>query len=129
MPQPWPAALPRAWPREGRGGRALARAGAQHDLHPPSSRHLTWRRRRAAHPGHFARRHTIGRLLDRAARPHSGPAARRRRTATYRSSALLIDLGGGMPLAIRHENVAALTTDPRTRQLETETLELRGITS
>ena len=54
--------------------------------------------------------------------PHAG-------FARYRPLAALIDLGGGMPLAIRHENVAALTTDPRTRQLETEMLELRGITS
>src|SRR3712207_4875516 len=36
MPQPWPAALPRAWPREGQGGRALARAGAQHDPSAPA---------------------------------------------------------------------------------------------
>jgi hypothetical protein len=53
--------------------------------------------------------------------PHAG-------FARYRPLAALIDLGGDMPLAIRAADVDALTTDPRTRQLETEALERRDIT-
>lgn len=49
--------------------------------------------------------------------------------AKYRPVAGLIDFGGGMPFVTRHADVAALMTDPRTRQIETEGLEAAGLTS
>lgn len=49
--------------------------------------------------------------------------------AKYRPLAGLIDFGAGMPVATRYADVQGLMTDPNTRQLETEVLELRGITS
>ena len=54
--------------------------------------------------------------------PHAG-------FAKYRPQAGLIDLGMGMPMVIRHRDVEALFTDPRTRQMETEPLDMRGVTS
>ncbi len=54
--------------------------------------------------------------------PHRGFAA-------YRPRAGVIDLGWLVPYVIRHADVTGLMTDPRTRQLETEGLTLRGITS
>ncbi len=47
----------------------------------------------------------------------------------YRPIAGLIDIGGGMPIVTRHADVERLMTDERTRQIETESLEMRGITS
>jgi cytochrome P450 family 103 len=54
--------------------------------------------------------------------PHAG-------FAKYRPLAGVIEFGGGLPVVTRHRDVAALMTDPRTRQIETEPLALRGITS
>ena len=41
----------------------------------------------------------------------------------------LIRIGPSMPIATRHADVEAMATDPRTRQVETEMLEMSGITS
>ena len=54
--------------------------------------------------------------------PHAG-------FARYRPQAGVIRIGPGMPMATRHADVEALTTDPRTRQVETEMLEMAGITT
>ncbi|RMF36622.1 MAG: cytochrome P450 [Alphaproteobacteria bacterium] len=54
--------------------------------------------------------------------PHAGYARCRPLTP-------LIEFGDGLPYAIRHADVMALMTDPRTRQMETEGLLLRGIGS
>lgn len=51
--------------------------------------------------------------------PHAG-------FATYRPLSAVIDVGYG-PVVTRHQDVAALLADPRTRQIETESLELHGI--
>ena len=49
--------------------------------------------------------------------------------AKYRPLAGLLDFGMGLPVVTRYADVEALMTDPRTRQMETEVLEVRGITS
>ncbi len=49
--------------------------------------------------------------------------------AKYRPIAGVIDLGGGTAIVTRHGDVVSLMTDPRTRQMETETLEMQGITA
>jgi len=49
--------------------------------------------------------------------------------AKYRPRAAVISFGAGFPVVIRHGDVTGLMTDPRTRQLETEGLAMRGITS
>jgi hypothetical protein len=54
--------------------------------------------------------------------PHAG-------FARYRPLAGIIDLGGAMPFVTRLADVTALIVDPRTRQIETEPLTARGITS
>jgi cytochrome P450 len=54
--------------------------------------------------------------------PHAG-------YARYRPETAIIDLGGGLPVVIRHADCAAMMTDPRTRQAQTEVLEQRGIRS
>lgn len=54
--------------------------------------------------------------------PHAGFRRARERTP-------LFQLDGGLLFATRYRDVSALLTDPRTRQPETEALELRGITS
>ncbi len=48
--------------------------------------------------------------------------------ARYRPRTAMIDIGGVLPVVIRHADCAAMMTDPRTRQAETEVLEQRGIT-
>ncbi len=53
--------------------------------------------------------------------PHAG-------FAKYRARSALINLGGHLPLAIRHGDVTRLMTDARTCQMETEPLTMRGIT-
>lgn len=53
--------------------------------------------------------------------PHAG-------FAEIRPQAGVVALAG-LPLVTRHADVSALMTDPRTRQVETETLEMRGIRS
>lgn len=52
--------------------------------------------------------------------PHAG-------FARYRPRAGLISFETGVPVAIRYADVVALVSDPRTRQLETDSLERRGI--
>jgi cytochrome P450 len=54
--------------------------------------------------------------------PHAG-------FAKCRPIAGVIDVGTSTPIITRHADVSNLMTDPRTRQLETEALELKGITS
>lgn len=54
--------------------------------------------------------------------PHAG-------FATYRRRAGLLHIGTPVPVVTRYADVAALMTDPRTRQSETEPLELQGVTS
>lgn len=54
--------------------------------------------------------------------PHAGFRRHRERSP-------LIQFEGGLLYATRYADVAALLTDPRTRQPETEALDLRGITS
>ncbi|MEO4041379.1 cytochrome P450 [Hoeflea sp. CAU 1731] len=54
--------------------------------------------------------------------PHQG-------YALYRPQTAVIDFGDGVASAIRHDDVVAMMTDPRTRQLETEALAFRGISS
>jgi len=54
--------------------------------------------------------------------PHAG-------FAKYRPLAALIDFGEGTPFVTRHGDVVSLMTDPRTRQMETEPLHMRGITA
>lgn len=54
--------------------------------------------------------------------PHAG-------FAKYRPRAGIIDVGTGMPIVTRHADVFSLMTDPRTRQMETEALAMRGIAS
>lgn len=54
--------------------------------------------------------------------PHAG-------FARYRPLAGLIDLGEGFPVVTRHADVLRLITDPRTRQVETEPLTSRGIST
>lgn len=49
--------------------------------------------------------------------------------ARLRPQAGLLDMAGGYLMAIRHHDVERLMTDPATRQIETEPLELRGVTS
>ena len=49
--------------------------------------------------------------------------------AKYRALSGLIDFGNGMPVVTRHEDAQRLLADPRTRQVETEALEIRGIRS
>ncbi len=49
--------------------------------------------------------------------------------AQYRPLSGLIRIGPSMPIATRHADVEAMATDPRTRQVETEMLEMSGITS
>lgn len=53
--------------------------------------------------------------------PHAG-------FARVRPLSGLLDMDGAFPLAPRHADVERLMTDPRTRQIETEPLTLRGIT-
>lgn len=45
----------------------------------------------------------------------------------YRPLSGVIDIGSQIPLIIRYRDVEALLTDPRTRQVETELLDMRGI--
>ena len=54
--------------------------------------------------------------------PHAG-------FAKYRPLAGLIDIGTGIYVVTRYADVERLLTDERTRQMETEALTLRGITS
>jgi cytochrome P450 len=54
--------------------------------------------------------------------PHAGFARLRPVTPA-------ITFGDGVPQLIRYADVAALITDPRTRQIETEPLTVRGVTS
>lgn len=49
--------------------------------------------------------------------------------ARYRPVSGVIDLGGGMAVITRHADVVSLMTDPRTRQIETEAVEMQGITA
>ena len=49
--------------------------------------------------------------------------------ARYRPLSGVIRIGSSMPIATRHADVEAMATDPRTRQVETEMLEMIGITS
>ena len=52
--------------------------------------------------------------------PHAGFAA-------HRPKSPVLDFGSGMLLVTRYADVEALMVDPRTRQMETEPLELQGI--
>lgn len=54
--------------------------------------------------------------------PHAG-------YAKHRPVAGIIDLGIGLPIVTRYDDVVSLMTDERTRQLETEALQMRGISS
>jgi hypothetical protein len=54
--------------------------------------------------------------------PHAG-------FAKYRRRAGLLHIGSPVPVVTRYADVTALMSDPRTRQSETEPLELRGVTS
>ncbi len=49
--------------------------------------------------------------------------------ARLRPLASVVDFGRDVPQAIRHKDVAGLMNDPRTRQLETESLDLAGVTT
>lgn len=49
--------------------------------------------------------------------------------AQLRPRSPVLDIGTGVPIVIRHADVEAMITDPRTRQIEKEAIELRGITS
>ena len=49
--------------------------------------------------------------------------------AELRPRSPVLDIGTGVPIITRHADVEAMFTDPRTRQIEKEAIELRGITS
>ena len=49
--------------------------------------------------------------------------------AQLRPRSPVLDIGTGVPIVTRHADVEAMITDPRTRQIEKEAIELRGITS